>query len=204
MADFNTTYTKFIQPNEGYLGQLVGDKGGLTYGGIAYNFNPSWEGWPTVNSFIASRGGIQNIKNNTRIPQVDSLVVKFYKNWWDSLGLSAIKSQDVANIIFDWIVNSGERTPTKLIQKIVGVSQDGNFGPMTIEAINKMNAAKLNNAIKVAREAFYYSIATGANAAFLKGWLNRLNHFPTLTVQTFGIGLFIIVIVIATFLTVYK
>ncbi len=203
MADFNTTYTKFIQPNEGYFGNLVGDKGGITYGGIAYNFNQSWEGWPTVFSFITSKGGVNNVKNNTRIPQLDPLVTKFYLNWWNDLGLSSIKSQDVANIIFDWIVNSGEKNPTKLIQKIVGVSVDGNFGPATIEAINKMNAAKLNNAIKEAREAFYYSIATGANAAFLKGWLNRLNRFPTLTIAA-GIGGFIVVVLVLTFLTLYK
>ena len=201
MADFNTTYTKFIQPNEGYLGLLPGDKGGLTYGGIAYNFNQGWPGWPIVDSFIASKGGIEKIKNNTRIPQVDSMVTQFYKDWWNRLHLDSITSQNVANILFDWIVNSGQTNPIKAVQKIVGASIDGNLGPATIEQINKMNEVVLNNAIKAAREAFYFSIATGANANFLQGWLNRLNRFPTLTKATkIGLGLFIVVGVVSAIL----
>lgn len=200
MADFNTTYSKWIQPNEGYFADLPGDSGGITYGGIAYNYHPDWNGWPIVKAFIESKGGQfvsgkTNVGNNARIPAADLLVKQFFLNWWNDLNIGLIKSQDIANISFDWIVNS-ERTAPKKIQGIVGVTQDGVIGADTIKAINRQDPSTLNNAIKKARTDYYISIATGKNATFLDGWLKRINKFPTLAVGIGGLGLVIICIVV--------
>lgn len=209
MASFDITYSKFIQPNEGFLADLLGDKGGITYGGIAYNLHPSWPGWPIIRRYIESRGG-QFLPGKTglkfpaigiRIPEADPLTRIFFYDWWNKTNMGLIKSQDVANIAFDWIVNSEFGGP-KGIQKIVGVSSDGVIGSNTIEAINKMNPAKLNNAIKEARKAYYLSIAgNGQNSNFINQWLDRLNKFPNLTVAVVGFsGLSILVIIVLLFI----
>lgn len=206
MASFQIAYTKYVQPNEGFFADLLGDRGKITYGGISYVLHPDWKGWPIIKQFIESKGGQfisgkTGLKNNTRIPAVDPLVTEFFNDWWNRLHLGLIKSQDVANIFFDWIVNSEFAAP-KGVQKIVGVSADGVIGSNTIEAINKMNPAKLNNAIKEARKAYYLSIAgNGDNSNFINQWLDRLNRFPNLTPVIIGLsGLSLLVIIVILFI----
>lgn len=183
MASFSTAYDQHIQPNEGYYAFLKGDKGGQTYGGIARNYFPNWVGWKTVDFFVDRdyNGNPQAVPNNKHWSELDTAVRQFFlTQFWDPNNMSLVRNQDVANIIFDWQVNSGSKTANKQVQQIVGVAADGIFGPNTLNAINNWNAAKLNNAIKEARAEFYSSLADADK--FLAGWLNRLNNFPTLPV----------------------
>lgn len=196
MADFTTAYNKYIQPNEGYFANLEGENS-ITYGGINRMYNPSWEGWSIVDAYINAKGGVHNMKNNERIKAADPYVTKFFENLWNSKNLSGIKSQDVANITFDWIVNSDPATAIKHVQKIVGVSQDGNLGTNTLTAINKQNAAKLNNAIKDAREEYYKDIN---NPLYIKQWLTRLSKFPTLKVGVAISGVVVLFIIVFAFI----
>ncbi len=181
MADFNITYSKWIQPNEGYFANLVGDSGGVTYGGIARNLHPEWKGWPIVDAYIASKGGLSKMKNNERIPAADPLVTEYFHDDWNTFKIGGIDSQDVANILYDFMVNSGSKLGVKKIQRIIGVLDDGVMGPNTLAAINKAEPKKLNNDLKKMREDFYLSIQDkGQNRNFIKQWLARLAKFPTL------------------------
>lgn len=199
MADFSLAYDTKVKPAEGYFALLAGDKGGMTYGGIARNFFPAWEGWPTVDRVISEtfRGDVSKVPNNYRIPSLDQEVKDFFKaNFWDANNMTAINSQPVAEIIFDWQVNSGARTANRKVQQLIGTSSDGIFGPKTIAAINAMNPAKLYNSVLAARNAFYASLPDADK--FLTGWLNRLTrYFPPLPVAS---GIPIILIAIGAYL----
>ena len=99
-------------------------------------------------------------------------------DYWDAVRADEIANQSVANIIVDWIFNSG-KSVVKRIQKIVGVVPDGIFGKKTLAAINNADQKDLFDKIKASRKAFYDEIIerNPSKAKFKRGWYSRLNHF---------------------------
>lgn len=190
MASFETAYNKYIKPNEGGYSNVAGDKGGETYAGIARNYFPTWAGW----SYIDSQKAGGTIPRGKMFPAVQQYVDQFYRDWWNSKLFGRINSQDIANLLFDYNVNSGALA-IKAIQRIVGVSADGAMGPVTIAAINKQDPAKVYNALKAERKALYDRLAQQPDQAqFYNGWMARLKKFPDLVVPGLGIVALIITI----------
>jgi len=56
-------------------------------------------------------------------------------------------------------------------------SIDGIIGNKTINAANAINPTILFDELINERKRFFYAIATGKNAKFLNGWLNRLSDY---------------------------
>ena len=77
--------------------------------------------------------------------------------------------------LFDIACGSGPRRAILMLQQALGVPADGAIGPMTMAAVTAANPQELFNKILDLRRAFYRSIATGTQAKFLNGWLNRAN-----------------------------
>ncbi len=128
MSDFLQAYERMIVNEGGYvLHTVAGDKGGMTYAGIARNRWPQWAGWSVIDA-----GGE---------PQAD-LVRGFYRvNFWMALRLEEVQSQDVARTLFDFGVNAGVGTAAKLAQVVVGTTPDGRIGPKSLAAINAADPA---------------------------------------------------------------
>ena len=178
MADFKTAYTKYIQPSEGGYANVSKDKGGETYAGISRVYNPKWAGWVTIDSKKNRyKNGI--IPWNTIFPDIQHLVDKFYEEKWTSNRMSEIKNQDVANLLFDFYINS-DRVAFKKIQSLVGVTADGIVGPKTIEAINNADQSKLYANLLKVRNDFYDAIVKRdpSQLTFIDGWKARLSKFP--------------------------
>lgn len=100
-------------------------------------------------------------------------------DYWDVVRADEIANQSVANIIVDFVFNSG-KSVIKRIQRIVGATTDNIVGPKTLAAINNYpNQEELFNKIKASRKAFYDEIISRnpSKAKFKRGWYNRLNHF---------------------------
>lgn len=174
MAQFAPAYAIVKRWEGGYVNDPA-DKGGETYAGISRRFWPSWPGWEIVDS-------AKPLKRNAKLPQLDFVVEHFYLQLWNEGNFQKINSQDVANILFDFRVNSGA-TAIKKVQQLLGVIPDGRMGNDTLKAINSVSASALNNQIKELRENFYKSLAANpTQQKFLSGWLARLNAFPTLPV----------------------
>ena len=96
----------------------------------------------------------------------------------DKIKGDLIESQEVANALYDFAVNSGVSKAVKSIQEILGIAVDGNLGAKTIAAINSKDGKELCNKLCDKRAAFFEAIAKkGENAKFLKGWLNRVKDF---------------------------
>jgi lysozyme family protein len=181
MASFEPAYRTYIQPNEGGYANIVGDKGGETYAGIARNYFPNWPGWTYIDFIKKTKGPI---KNNAKFPDVQSQVDQFYHDWWNSKRLSEIKSQDVANLLFDYNVHSGALA-IKAIQRLVNVPADGAMGSKTITAINASDPAKLHDALKAERKALLEKLSSKpGQEQFRNGWLTRLSKFPDLVTPT--------------------
>lgn len=91
--------------------------------------------------------------------------------------------------VLDIAVNSGPKKAVELLQKVVGVSQDGKIGPVTIAATAASlrdvyddpdgDTDAVNNALAVERLKFYARIVkkNPSQAVFIEGWVNRACEF---------------------------
>ena len=151
---------------EGGYSNHKNDKGGCTMKGVTIG---------TYRQFYGQSKTCGDLKNIT-----DKQWLEIFENgYWNPLLGDDLKNQSVANIIVDWGWMSGIKTAAKKIQKIVGVKDDGIFGPKTLQAINSKDQETLFNDIYKEREQYYYSICESNpdQSVFLSGWLNRLADY---------------------------
>jgi lysozyme family protein len=164
MADFNPAFEKMIHDEGGYqLTDIPGDRGGMTYAGIARNPNPQWAGWALVDR--KEMGG-----------PLTSLVREFYRqNYWDRIRGDELNNQEIAETIFNFAVNTGTGVAVKLAQVIVGVTPDGGIGPKTLERLNICTAEKFIPSYALAKVGRYAAICNKdrSQSKFLLGWINR-------------------------------
>lgn len=162
MADFLPAFEKMIVAEGGYvLHNVEGDRGGMTYAGIARNMNPQWAGWAVID-----QGGA---------PAAD-MVRHFYRaNFWNPIRGDDLKHQTTAEAVFDFGVNAGLGVATKLAQLVVGATPDGQLGPRSVDLLNNYDPQKFVLAYALAKIARYRDIVQRdrTQAKFLLGWVNR-------------------------------
>ncbi len=192
MADFEIAFG-ITNGNEGGWQNDPQDNGNApvlgTYRGIASKMQPTWKGWPTVKAAIANMTVQPHYGSSAYYAWVKTLngvlaantalqymVRDFYRvSFWDVNRLGDLKSQEVANKVYDSGVNQGTGTAAIMLQKCLGVNADGGIGPVTINAANKMDGATLAAAFKTARIAKYQRIvaANPQDAQYLDNWISR-------------------------------
>ncbi len=180
MAAFNPCFEKVIMIEGGYvLHEVKGDRGGMTYAGIARNIWPDWPGWKLIDA------GLFN-------SELTALVREFYReHFWLRIKGDEINSQDVAFMIYDFAVNAGLKTSVRIVQRICKTTPDGDMGDKTIGALNTMVQdgkderifILLFSMLKVFR---YKDICLNdkrraqdnlvSNEKFLCGWINRIQR----------------------------
>lgn len=98
-----------------------------------------------------------------------------YASYWPN-GLAGVMSQTVANAVFDLEFNNGRTNGVRMLQRALGLEEDGVIGPKTIGAANadKFLESKLAATI----EQHYRDIAAKnpAEAKYLEIWLARLRE----------------------------
>jgi lysozyme family protein len=130
---------------------------------------------------------------------------------WEPNNFGKINSQAVADITFDWYVNSGSNAANTKGVETYGVDEilnrdfgfklplDSKFDAATINAINKVDSTKLYNTIKKERVNFYNQLVKNnpSQQIFQKGWLARINSFPDIIVA--GVSGLIVLFVVSIF-----
>ena len=162
MADFAQAFEVMIRNEGGYvLHTVAGDRGGMTYAGVARNMNPAWPGWVMID------GGGQ--------PHAD-MVRGFYRAaYWTPICGDELQHQATAQTVFDFAVNAGVGVATKLAQLVVGATPDGKLGSRSVAALNAYPPERFVLAYALAKMARYRDIVTRdrTQQKFLLGWLNR-------------------------------
>lgn len=165
MAAFSVAFNRTMKNEGGYvLHEVAGDRGGMTFAGIARKFNSSWSGWQLVDAGDRDSAALKK-----------SVAEFYFNNYFKAAGCDSIECQLVANVLFDFAVNAGVRTAVKLAQQSVGVSADGIAGPRTVAAINAVDASAFIARYALAKIARYSAIvnADRVQGKFLLGWVNR-------------------------------
>lgn len=186
MADFLISKKK-TGGNEGGYSNNLKDKGKETYDGISRANWPKWPGWVLIDGAKLQPGFPQDLHNKrnwkvidtylAKIPRLAELVTYFYKvNYWNTIYGDLINSQDIANTLYDWEVNSGEGHPAKAVQALVGADEDGDIGPATVRLINAYpDQNELLLSLRKARVTFVKNIVENdpSQAGFLASWVDR-------------------------------
>lgn len=97
---------------------------------------------------------------------------------FDMCKANLINNQSIANILVDWVWNSGI-WGIKMTQLAIGVIADGKVGKNTIDAINNGNQAEIHSKIWNARKMWFKHIVEkdSTQKVFYNGWMNRLSNF---------------------------
>jgi len=131
------------------------DPGGPTNKGVTQAVYDSWR-------------KTQNLPTQSVRAIADSEVAAIYKNlYWDRISGDDLPA-GVDFAVFDFAVNSGVSRAAKMLQSVVGVAQDGQIGPATIQATKAYVAMAVTNK----RLAFMQSLSIWST--FGKGWSARI------------------------------
>jgi len=86
----------------------------------------------------------------------------------------------------DFAFNAGPATSARIVQRCVGVSEDGAIGPVTLLAVKGMDPVMLISALYHAQSSYYRSLS--AFTYFGNGWLARCakRQIAALNLQTSG------------------
>ena len=168
MDDFSRSFNFLMKLEGGFkLHEVPGDRGGMTYAGIARKFNPEWGGW-------------EFLDNREKPPA--TLVKEFYhRKYWVQIQGDSIK-WPVNCSLFCCAVNMGTRKAIILIQIAVNalygerkLKPDGIIGDKTLSAVSTCDPKALLSAFTVAKVARYAEIVKRdrSQRKFLFGWINR-------------------------------
>jgi lysozyme family protein len=168
MADFVQAYEKTIRAEGGYvLHNVPGDRGGMTYAGIARRYHPNWPGWAHIDA-------------GSEPPA--ELVREFYRErFWGRIRGDEITSQAIAETLYDFAVNAGVKTASILAQVVASkitaemLTPDGVVGPKTLAALNQCDERLFVALYTIAKIARYCEIVRRdrSQAKFLLGWVSR-------------------------------
>ncbi|MBX9704855.1 MAG: hypothetical protein K5Q00_01255 [Gammaproteobacteria bacterium] len=156
VANFTDAIVKTLAKEGGAkFTDIANDRGGATKFGISQRAYPALD-----------------IKNLT-----EQQAREIYKrDYWDRIGGDDIKSQIVAENIFDASVNMGIRTASRLVQVVINVDPaDGVIGSVTLAAINAQDEKHFILYFTLAKISRYADICRRdrAQSKFLLGWVNR-------------------------------
>src|SRR4029077_11303247 len=160
VSDFEKAIPVVLQ-HEGGLVDDPDDPGGLT------NFGITLKWWQSVDPAASA----ERLKVMTSVTA--SVLYKMF--WWDLHGYGQIKDQQIATKVFDMSVNMGASQAHRLVQRALGIADDGVCGPRTFAAINNADPTMLMVTIIGLAQALYTDLAARRPtlAKFLPGWLKR-------------------------------
>lgn len=182
----NDDYKKalaLLLPEEGGFNNILGDPGGPTNLGISLRFLQSLAILNGTGDFdLADLDDDGDIDINDIRAMDPPAAARIYKKYfWDLFPMEEIPAQ-IAYVLFDVAVNSGQRVAAKLLQKAIGVTEDGDIGEETLYSL-----AMRDSAYSVADRMLYlrrtqyknYAVHNPKLSKFLKGWLNRVDQLDT-------------------------
>lgn len=197
MANFTKYFGKLTDHEGGYVDH-PNDPGGATKYGVTLAT------WRTYGKDLTGDGKID--KGDVKVMTKQHALPVYKRAYWDALNLDMVVNQSVAEIIFDHGVNAGVSRAAKMAQYILkhnfrkDIEVDGQFGAISVAALNCVDQEKFFFRFKYLRLAYYNfranksekGLADPANIffhrelkvspsdsakVFLKGWLTRMASF---------------------------
>lgn len=177
LDQFKNTILPFTLLYEGgYVNTPSTDHGCETYRGISRVNNPTWEGWPIVDSLKPLKRG--DVINHAGLKA--AVANLYYYRYFHANKFDFISSPKVALTLFDLAVHGGYSV--YMIQNILNTKfsktllVDGVCGAKTIAAINETSDLELCTEINKYRTTRFKKIVDTdpTQEPNLEGWMNRV------------------------------
>jgi lysozyme family protein len=144
--------------------RLIGHEGG-------YAWHPSDPGgetmWGVTQKVAVANGYTGRMRDLPR----DKAKEIYRAKYWDAV--QADKLPEALRFeVFDAAVNSGVSQAVQWLQRIAGVNDDGVLGPMTLDAVAKLNGYAAAAAYNGTRLCFMTNLPTWGS--FSRGWARRI------------------------------
>jgi lysozyme family protein len=138
-----------------------------------YVNNPSDPGGETCMGITKRNYPDLNIKALTK----EKAISIYYADYWVPMNLSILNDDDLILHTYDMGINAGIRTAIRLLQRLVGVNDDGYIGLRTVRAVAEFEGDIVAEYIK-RRKLYYVTLVQKKESLrpFIKGWLNRVEH----------------------------
>lgn len=155
---------KIILHHEGGFSNHPADPGGVTNLGV------------TKKAYEAYLGRAVSVDEMRKLTV--EKVKPFYKTqYWDKAQCDQLPP-GLDMCVFDFAVNAGVSRASRLLQRLVGVIEDGKVGPVTLKKVADSAATKgvdsLIASYQSMRQAYYQSLST--YGVFGKGWSRRVRE----------------------------
>lgn len=159
---------EFTKQNEGGYSNNPRDKGGATLYGISSKWFPD----------------VYQELTEAKPEEIDGILKAFYYSEFWNPAYEEIFFEPTAIRLYDLSVNISKHKAINLLQKtfnglsVAKISEDGNFGTLTLKAVNlpPIRHENFYARYKSLAEAYYRSLPDFD--VFGNGWLNRLNREP--------------------------
>jgi lysozyme family protein len=155
-ANFPTAL-QFTLSQEGGWSDDPNDPGGCTNQGI------------TLATYRAALGQPNLTSDDLRAMTDEQRDRIYLMNYWNPIRGDDLPS-GIDIMVFDFGVNAGPGTAAKMLQRVVGATQDGAIGPLTLAAVDANSAHYVITALTGARLGYYLSLN---KPEFIDGWNAR-------------------------------
>ena len=149
--------------HEGGFVNHPADPGGMTNLGVTQRVWEEWVGHPVD-------------EKEMRSLTPEKVAPMYKQKYWDKIRGDDLPS-GVDMAVFDCCVNSGPGRAAKMLQRVLGLTEDGAIGPNTLSKALSIDSSKLIADYNAARLAFLQALPTWAT--FGKGWSNRVAAVTT-------------------------
>jgi lysozyme family protein len=157
-TNFEAALIALLKSEGGFVNHPA-DPGGMTNLGVTKKVWEEWRGQP-----------IDEAEMRALSPEK---VAPLYKaKYWDMVQGDKLPS-GVDFCVFDCAVNSGVKRASKLLQRAVGVDDDGVIGRATMTAVEALNPDEVIDRFCAERLTFLEALPTFAT--FGKGWTTRVS-----------------------------
>jgi len=161
-GNFNACLAEILKHEGGFVNHSK-DPGGMTNLGVTKATYEEWIGHPVSEAIMRKL-----------TPQLVGPLYK--KKFWDMMKCDGLpKGLDLC--VFDFGVNAGVKRSARMLQRLVGVSDDGVIGPATLKAVEARKAVIGTHALitffQAERRVYYKSLSHFPT--FGKGWLRRVD-----------------------------
>lgn len=164
MDNFPFALRWLLKAEGGYVNNPA-DKGGATFAGVTAQTYASWR--------LSQKLPNRPIRDITP----EEIEAIYRSRYWTTAKCDQMPGK-LACTHFDGSVNIGPGNAARLLQRALGIGEDGNIGPATLAAIAKYEEMSLVDALLACRQDYYEDIVdrNPGQSVFLKGWENRLNN----------------------------
>lgn len=175
---FDTALT-FVLQREGEYSDDANDHGGRTMRGVTQATYDAWR--------AATHQPPRPVAEIS-----DDEVRRIYYGYWLDAGCDVLEQlgrPQLALVHMDCAVNCGGGRARRLLQRALGLAEDGAWGPVTREAIARADEGAAVDAYLAVRAAFYRELATGpGQAGFLNSWMSRLRYAAKATERPISVA----------------